>query len=431
MTVSLHSSPSNDTDAAEALVEHYGRVRAFTESLCAPLATEDYVVQSMPDTSPVKWHLAHTSWFFETFVLAAAKPGHSPYDPDFAFLFNSYYQTVGEMHSRPHRGLLSRPTVDEVFRYRAHVDDHVRAVLEHGLDTELGHVLILGLHHEQQHQELIVTDLKHMLSCNPLRPAYRRPGAAASALPPVGPMRWHEHAGGLQWVGQRGDAFAYDNEGPRHRRFLNPFLLASRLATCGEYLEFIADGGYQQPQLWLSEGWEAVQSRGWQAPLYWERRDDTWWIFTLEGMRPVDPHEPVVHLSYYEADAFANWTGYRLPTECEWEVVARELSVEGNFAENRLLHPIRAPQPVAESPGITQMYGDAWEWTLSPYSPYPGYRAPSGALGEYNGKFMCSQMVLRGGSCATPRDHMRPTYRNFFHPAARWQFSGVRLARDS
>ena len=412
--------------ATESPVERYERVRDTSVAITAPLELEDYVVQSMTEASPAKWHLAHTSWFFETFVLEP-RSGYRPFHPAFKVLFNSYYQQVGAMHSRPQRGLLSRPTVDDVLAYRAHVDAAMVRVLEAGdLDDRMLAVVETGLHHEQQHQELIVTDLKHMFSHNPMRPAYRADTAPGGRAREASSLGWVDHPGGLLWVGHEGDGYGFDNETPRHRQFLQPFAVASRLTTCGEYLQFMADGGYERPELWLSEGWEAVQSSGWSAPLYWERRADGWWQFTLSGMRPVDPAEPVIHVSYFEADAFANWTTFRLATEAEWEVVAKDLPLEGNFLENELFHPALAPAGSVPE----QVFGDAWEWTRSPYAPYPGYRAPPGALGEYNGKFMVNQMVLRGGSCATPRDHIRPSYRNFFHPGARWQFSGIRLVRD-
>jgi ergothioneine biosynthesis protein EgtB len=416
--------PSHDPSAAGTV--RYQEVRRFTEQLCAPLAVEDYVVQSMPDVSPTKWHLAHTTWFFETFVLAEL-PDHRPFHPRYGYLFNSYYNAVGERHARPQRGLLTRPTVDEIFAYRAHVDSrmaHLLARGAEGLPASLAAVVELGLHHEQQHQELLLTDIKHVLSCNPLLPAYREapPGPTASAAE----LGWETYPEGVRWIGHEGDGFAFDNETPRHRVFVEGFQLATRLVTNAEYLAFIADGGYQRPELWLSDGWNTVQATGWQAPLYWEQDDGQWYVFTLAGLQPVTPAEPVCHVSYYEADAFARWAGARLPTEMEWEEASAGAPLDGNFVESGRLHP--APAPAA--PGLRQMLGDVWEWTASPYVPYPGYRTMEGALGEYNGKFMCSQIVLRGGSCATSLAHIRPTYRNFFPPDARWQFSGIRLARD-
>ena len=375
----------------------------------------------MDDASPAKWHLAHTSWFFETFILERAVPGYRPFHPDFRVLFNSYYQTVGQQHPRPQRGLLSRPTLDEVFAYRAHVDGQMTALMDAGGELDAG-IVELGLQHEQQHQELILTDIKHLLFCNPLRPAYRKFPEAAGGE--TAPLRWQPFDEGLRWTGHDGDGFAFDNELPRHRVFVDAFELATRLVTNGEFRDFIDDGGYERPELWLSDGWHTVQTRGWHAPLYWERRGGAWQVMTLGGLRPVRADEPVCHVSLYEADAFARWAEARLPREAEWEVAATDSVIDGNFVESGRLHP--AP---ANASALTQLFGDAWEWTQSAYSPYPGYQPPVGALGEYNGKFMCNQLVLRGGSCATPRAHVRATYRNFFPPDARWQFSGIRLAR--
>jgi len=418
--------------ASVALAERFRQVRGTTEQLCAGLATEDFVVQSMPDVSPTKWHLAHTSWFFETFVLKPFLPGYAELDPAYAFLFNSYYVNAGERHCRAQRGYLSRPTVAEVFRYRAHVDENMLALLERADEhDELRRVVEIGLHHEQQHQELLVTDIKHVFSVNPLRPAYapHRPHGAREAPE----LEWHAFEEGLRWIGHDGNGYAFDNEGPRHREFVHAFRLASRPATNGEYLAFMDDGGYRHADLWLSAGWATVQEQGWSEPFYWERRDGQWQTFTLAGMRPVDLAEPVCHLSYFEADAFARWSGARLPTEAEWEVAASGAAVAGNLLEAGTFHP--APPPVPETAESArgaplQLYGDVWEWTRSQYSPYPGFEAAPGALGEYNGKFMCNQFVLRGGSCATPESHIRATYRNFFPPDATWQFTGVRLAGD-
>jgi len=381
----------------------------------------------MDDASPVKWHLAHTTWFFETFILERWQPQYRPFHPDFRVLFNSYYQTVGRQHPRPQRGLLSRPTLEEVLAYRRHVDRHLQELLLPGADhgAELCASVELGLHHEQQHQELIVTDIKHMLSCNPLHPVYRE-RSESSAGESVA-LVWSSHAGGVHEIGHEGHGFCFDNEEPRHRVIVEPFELASRLTTNGEFLEFVADGGYERPELWLSDAWSVLQARAWRAPLYWERQGAGWFAMTLAGLRRLRPDEPVCHVSYYEADAFARWAGARLPTEAEWEVAAAGVPVTGNFAESGWLHPTPAPQ----TEGPAQLFGDVWEWTQSPYVPYPGYRPPAGALGEYNGKFMCNQLVLRGGSCATPSSHIRATYRNFFPPEARWQFSGIRLARDA
>ncbi|HEV2149698.1 MAG TPA: ergothioneine biosynthesis protein EgtB [Longimicrobiaceae bacterium] len=419
----------SSVSTAHALRGRFRAVRGLTEALCEPLAVEDYVVQSMPDVSPTKWHLAHTSWFFEQFLLTPHLAGYEPLDPVYLFLFNSYYVHAGERHCRAQRGYISRPTVAEVYAYRSHVDRHVEELLERAgaeLIATVSPVVELGLNHEQQHQELMLTDLKHVFSVNPLRPVYR-PRMAGSAAAAV-PLEWVRFDGGIHRIGHEGEGFAYDNEGPRHRVFLEPFELGNRPVTNGEYLAFMEDGGYRRAELWLSLGWAIAQEQGWTEPFYWERRDDRWWSFTLAGMREVDPAEPVCHLSYFEADAYARWAGARLPTEAEWEVAASTVPVEGNFVESAAFHP-SAAAPAA--PGaLLQMYGDVWEWTRSQYSAYPGYRPPEGALGEYNGKFMCNQFVLRGGSCATSRTHIRPAYRNFFPPDATWQFSGVRLARD-
>nr|PZN01103.1 MAG: ergothioneine biosynthesis protein EgtB [Pseudomonadota bacterium] len=400
-------------------------VRGTPVELAAPLTDEDCAVQSMPDCSPAKWHLAHTTWFFETFVLER-QPGYRLYDPAYRVLYNSYYQSVGAQHARPRRGLLTRPGRRQILDYRRVVDAHMDALLARGLEPELAAIVELGLHHEQQHQELLLTDIKHLFGCNPLRPAYREPGAEALRRPAPA-LRWHDYEGGLYAFGHAGEGFAFDNEGPRHRAFLRPFSLASRPVTNAEFLAFMEDGGYERPTLWLSAGWDAVQAQGWRAPLYWEKRDGVWMTHTLHGLRPVQPEEPVCHVSYYEADAYARYAGARLPTEYEWEHAARQAPIDGNFLDSGALHPRPAQAPDG---AMAQLYGDVWEWTASAYAPYPGYRPAPGALGEYNGKFMCSQQVLRGGSCATPASHIRPTYRNFFPPEARWQFSGIRLVRD-
>jgi ergothioneine biosynthesis protein EgtB len=410
------------------LAGRFRSVRDATEVLCKPLATEDFVVQSMPDASPTKWHLAHTTWYFETFVLSEV-PGYRPYDPSYAYLFNSYYNSIGEQYPRPDRGMLTRPTVAEVFGYRRHVDQAMSDLLE-GSAARWGHrahVIELGLHHEQQHQELVLTDLKHAFSLNPLRPAYTR-GLEATPGRETQP-RWVGFPEGVRWIGHEGKEFSFDNERPRHRHLVPAFELASHPVTAGEYIRFIEEGGYARPDLWLSDGWSVVCERGWKAPLYWEKRDGAWWHFTLTGMRPVDPGEPVCHVSYYEADAYARFVDYRLPTEQEWEVAAQPASTSGNFVESGRWHPSRPDADRTED--IAQLFGDVWEWTRSPYDPYPHYEPPQGAIGEYNGKFMCNQFVLRGGACSTPASHIRPTYRNFFYPDARWQFSGVRLARYS
>lgn len=412
--------------SAVDLAAQYRRVRATTERLQAPLSPEDCQAQSMPDASPVKWHLAHTTWFFETFVLEVGRRGHQPFQPAFRVLFNSYYQGVGEQHPRPHRGLLTRPSLDEVLAYRAHVDRLLLGWLAADDDAvaALLPVIEVGLHHEQQHQELLLTDVKHLLGGNPLAPAYApRPEPA----PATGrALAWRAIDGGVREIGADADGFAFDNERPRHAVLIEPFALATRLVTNADYAEFIADGGYRRPELWLSDGWSAVQSRGWTAPLYWDRRDGAWHEFTLGGRQPLDALAPVCHVSLYEADAFATWAGARLPTEEEWEVAAADRPVRGNFLDSGRLHVAPAP---ANGSDVAQLYGDVWEWTRSAYAPYPRFRPLAGALGEYNGKFMCNQLVLRGGSCATSADHMRASYRNFFPPDARWQFSGIRLAR--
>jgi ergothioneine biosynthesis protein EgtB len=396
------------------------------------LEIEDYGIQTMPEVSPPKWHLAHTSWFFETMLLKPFLTNYRPYNPKYAELFNSYYDTIGSYHPRPQRGLLSRPTVKDVYQYRAYIDEHISTLLSqtnHPQWPEIARRMVIGVNHEQQHQELMLTDIKHIFAYNPLRPAYRelaQPRGEATA------MNWVTIQGGIRSLGFDGDGFAYDNEGPRHKVYLNDYSLASRPVTNAEFLEFIDDGGYQRPDYWLSDAWQKILQQRWQAPLYWEQRDGEWWYMTLSGMRPVEKHAPVCHVSYYEAAAYARWAAARLPTEAEWEnatatlAIEGSLSIEGNFRDQQLLQPAAA----TSSDHLTQMFGDVWELTQSPYAPYPGYCAESGPLGEYNGKFMSSQIVLRGGSCATPLDHIRPTYRNFFYPWERWQFSGFRLARD-
>jgi ergothioneine biosynthesis protein EgtB len=398
-------------------------VRAATLALSEPLSPEDYVVQSMPDASPTKWHLAHTTWFFEEFVLQHAVPGYKFHDDQFRYLFNSYYNTVGPMHSRPHRGLLSRPTVEQVLAYRARIDERMNVLLQReDLSPEILDVITLGLNHEQQHQELLLTDLKHLFSCNPLLPAYVRESATPLRSSPA--LSFKSFDGGLIEIGHEGDEFSFDNERPRHRTYTTAFHLANRAITNGEYLEFVRAGGYENPVHWLSDGWATVQREGWKRPIYWSASLDR--EFTLTGLRGLNPHSPVCHLSYYEADAFAHWAGARLPSEAEWELAANEAPVRGNFVENRRWHP----EPASSDNSLLQMFGDVWEWTQSAYAPYPGFKPAKGALGEYNGKFMVNQLVLRGGSCATPASHIRASYRNFFGPAARWQFTGLRLARD-
>ena len=373
-------------------------VRSHTEQLAEPLSAEDQTVQSMPDASPTKWHLAHTTWFFETFVLRPHERGYRTFDPAYEYLFNSYYEAVGPRHPRPQRGMLTRPGLADVMAYRRHVSNAM-AVLLDGTTRDIDPVVELGLHHEQQHQELILMDIKHLLSLNPLKPAYWPSSPShGAAMPPA----WRDFEGGLVEIGHDGEGFAFDNEGPRHRVWLEPFALASRPTNCGEYLAFIEDGGYRRPEFWLSAGWDCVNQRGWMAPLYWEQDGANWRVFTLSGLQPLDPAAPVCHVSAFEAAAFAKWAGKRLPREAEWEAAVSQL----------------------------QGTGIVWEWTASPYVAYPGYREPPGAIGEYNGKFMANQMVLRGGCSASPSDHVRPTYRNFFPPDARWMFGGIRLAED-
>jgi ergothioneine biosynthesis protein EgtB len=394
-----------DTRADDRLsaMDRYRHVRRHSEELAAPLPAEDQVIQPMPDASPTKWHLAHTAWFFETFLLAPFLPGYRRYHPLFGTLFNSYYEAVGPRHPRPQRGMLGRPTVAETMLYRGTIDRAMEDLVlgaSDGVWHRIEPVLALGLNHEQQHQELILTDIKYTLFCNPLRPPYR-PDPPPAGPSRTAPLEWIDVAGGVAAIGHAGPGFAFDNEGPRHEVLLRPFRLASRLVSNAEYLGFMADGGYTNPRHWFADGWAMVQEQGWQAPLYWEQSaDGSWSSFTLSGMCPLDPDSPVSHVSFYEASAYATWAGKRLPSEAEWEAAAA---------------------------GGT---GELWEWTASPYVAYPGYRPPEGAVGEYNGKFMVNQMVLRGGSCATPPGHIRRTYRNFFYPSARWQFSGLRLVED-
>lgn len=421
------------------LIKRYQAIRVRSVALAASLSDEDCCVQSMPDASPIKWHLGHTTWFFETFILESAEPGFQPVNPAFRVLFNSYYNAIGDKHPRPRRGLLTRPGLAEIRAYRQAIDERLLALLlraDATCDADTLARVALGLHHEQQHQELMLTDLKHLFSCNPLAPAYRAPLPAAGAVPS---LQWLTMPGGLVDIGHDGKGFAYDNEGPRHRVWLAPYQLASRLVCNAEYAEFIAAGGYRDPSFWLAEGWDWQLAQGRGGPAYWRadvEHPGQWCEFTLSGLQALDPARPVVHLSYYEADAYARWAGARLPTEAEWENAAVNLTAAavlpteascaptGHFADRGDFHP--AP---AVGDGLCQMFGDAWEWTASSYSPYPGFVAPPGAVGEYNGKFMVNQYVLRGGSCVTPENHIRATYRNFFPANATWQFSGLRLAR--
>jgi ergothioneine biosynthesis protein EgtB len=423
------ANPAEAGFTREDAERQYTRVRAFSERLCEPLAAEDYVVQTAVETSPPKWHLAHVSWFFETFLLLPFQPGYRPFHPRFDYLFNSYYEQLDSGYwPRPDRGLLARPTVAEVYDFRRHVDEAMLRLIADCPSADWPGVqarLRIGLNHEQQHQELLLTDVKHNFAINPLRPAYRADlPSDAPAEPDPDPLTFTAFEGGLTEIGAEDSAFAYDNELPRHRVYLEPYRLANRLVTNAEFRAFVEDGGYRASGLWLSDGWHAVRAKGWKAPLYWDRIDGEWHEMTLGGLRPLDPAAPVTHVSYFEAEAYATWAGRRLPTEAEWEHAAAGRSVEGNFVDDGRLHPRRAPS----GGGLRQLFGDVWEWTSSAYLPYPGYRAAEGALGEYNGKFMSGQMVLRGGSCATSRDHARSSYRNFFYPHERWQFKGIRLA---
>ncbi len=427
----LASPVSGDT--ITALAAQFAAVRRQSLALCETLTPEDMMVQSLPEGSPAKWHLAHTTWFFETFILREFSAGYRPLNPDYLWLFNSYYNGVSDQPEKKLRASFSRPAFVDILAYRGHVERAIASLLDSDPPQEALTRLVLGLHHEQQHQELLLTDIKHVLWTNPLRPVYREDslGTHAQAVPLV----WHEYEGGLREAGYEGSEFCFDNERPRHAVYLQPFRIASRPVTCGEYLAFMEDGGYRRSELWLSAGWDAVREQGWHAPLYWERGEEgAWQIFTLHGAVPLDTlrDTAVCHISQYEADAYARWRGLRLPTEFEWEIAAASLPVKGNLLEGSRLHPGVAPQASDEDAGRQplQLFGDVWEWTASAYLGYPGYRPVPGALGEYNGKFMSNQMVLRGGSCVTPASHIRATYRNFFSPATRWQFSGVRLAQD-
>jgi ergothioneine biosynthesis protein EgtB len=416
------------TSHAAAAAQQFREVRETTVAIAAPLSAEDQQVQSMLLTSPTKWHLAHTTWFFETFLLAGQVTGYRPFDANYHYLFNSYYEALGERHPRPDRGLLTRPSLEDVHRYRRHVDAAMEELLGGEADANQLFLVELGCHHEQQHQELILTDIKHVLGLNPLAPAYAPSRAAPAAPDALHTPGWVAIPGGIREIGFADAGFCFDNEQPRHKTWFDDYRLATAPVTNREWLAFIADGGYTTPTLWLSDGWATVQSESWQAPLYWRELDGAWHEFTMAGARLVAPEAPVTHVSLYEADAFARWAGKRLPTEAEWEVAAAGLPVTGNLLETGALHP----QPATGADGaLTQMFGDVWEWTQSPYTAYPGFRPTNGALGEYNGKFMANQVVLRGGSCATPRSHIRAEYRNFFPPSARWQFSGLRLAEDA
>jgi len=430
------ASTSNHNDSGidgKHIAECYKRVREKSVELCQPLVTEDYVIQSIEDVSPPKWHLGHITWFFEQVILEKFVKDYEPFNRDYYFVFNSYYESFGQRVVRSQRGTVSRPTVEEVYDYRRHIDTEMQKLFE-SVDekdvSELWTLVELGLNHEQQHQELLITDFKHNFAANPLKPVYNKfkPLITENQILKA---EFFDMEGGLHEIGAGKDKFCYDNEQPRHKVYVNDFKLMNRLITCGEFLDFVNDGGYKKAQLWLSDGWDIINTQHWQHPFYWVQMDGEWHIWTLSGLRPLNPHEPVCHLSYYEADAYANWAGGRLPTEAEWEMAAQKFVKDesaGNFMDSKIFHPIPA-KPDKESK-LLQMMGDVWEWTGSAYLPYPGYSRYAGPLGEYNGKFMINQMVLRGGSCATPRGHIRMTYRNFFQCDKRWQFTGMRLAKD-
>ena len=436
----FRASAREDPRTATTLLEQYRAVRSQTDSLAAPLSAEDQMVQSCPEASPSKWHLAHTSWFFETFLLTQHLKDYCPFHPQFRTLFNSYYNAVSMQPEKALRDTFSRPALEEIQKYRRYIDEHMALLLESdALPPSVLDLVELGINHEQQHQELLVTDIKHAFWVNPLRPAYQA-NAVASADEDAAPaQKPHSYEEGLYEIGADEERFHFDNESPRHQAYVRGFRFAARPVTCGEYLAFMEDHGYNRPELWLSDGWNTVKARGWSAPLYWEKTGSEWRRFTCAGMRKLDEHEPVCHVSYYEADAFARWAGARLPTEFEWEIAASKLGTQSskrdqtgaNMLESGAFHPTIARAGNGKDQRPLQIFGDVWEWTASSYLPYPGYRPPTGALGEYNGKFMCNQMILRGGSCVTPRSHIRASYRNFFTPETRWQFSGIRLADDN
>jgi ergothioneine biosynthesis protein EgtB len=420
--------PRNVIADSEAMGLLYRNVRTQTGALIGGLSDADSTAQSMPDASPAKWHLAHTTWFFETMVLAPHQPHYQAFDPRYAYLFNSYYEAIGARHERPKRGLLTRPTLDEIERYRAHVDRAVGELLRSAPEPRVLTLIELGCHHEQQHQELLLTDILHLFAENPLHPAYAAPRRGPRVVAAEVPLTYTGYPAGVVEIGHSGPGFAFDCEGPRHPQLRPAFGLANRCVTNREWLEFMADGGYRAPLLWLSDGWTEVQRHHWAMPLYWWEESGAYFSMTLQGAQPLELDAPVSHVSYFEADAFASWAGKRLPTEIEWESVAQGESCAGNFADSGLLRPAPA---TASGPGPQQLFGDVWEWTRSAFSPYPGFRASPDAVGEYNGKFMSGQYVLRGGSCVTPANHVRAAYRNFFRPDARWQFAGVRLAEDA
>ncbi len=430
MNAEIHPAQASRQDSKN-LLQRFKEVRNNSLVLTHGLSDADATVQSMPDASPAKWHLAHTSWFFEAVILNRHQGGYKPFDETFHFLFNSYYEALGPRHARPNRGLLTRPSLDRVRDYRAHVDSHLVQLLDR---SEVSHRVMdlveLGLNHEQQHQELLLTDLLHLFAQNPLNPAYRPPVPLPySGATPSGPA-WVNFTGGIHKVGYQGSRFAFDCETPRHQTLLQDFALASHPVSVGQWITFMQDGGYTNPLHWLSDGWALVQKDQWQAPAYWEMRDGQWWTMSLHGFQPVNKTAPVCHISFFEADAYARWAGHRLPTEFEWEVAAQGVDTNGHFADCALYRPLPAAGGGDKGDGLNQMFGDVWEWTSSPYMAYPGFKSMEGVVAEYNGKFMSGQYVLRGGSCVTPADHIRASYRNFFYPHQKWQFSGLRLARD-